>query len=295
MKKLEIESIDKLLLSHLLTTEPFPPHLHIHNNALWTHDVLKPAMRTHFINNITYRLTPEICCYFVPMISMDFSVKDHGTMGIRSDPFYRGIYPDLPQHRITNIFWHASRIMSITTSPPICQRIRCGVWISCDSDLIEALNQKNSVTTFYAKAILSLILLSLQILGFCHKACTSGRYHPQAVKDAIQYVDQNLSNTLSIQDIADHLESGAVPSSVTCSRTFLPGPLRGTTSLPPGSSMPAPLQKGMSITDVCFECRFNDYAHFVKSFTKLVGISPGKYSKTLRGIPTPAKGSHAYF
>ena len=33
MKKLEIESIDKLLLSHLLTTEPFPPHLHIHNNA----------------------------------------------------------------------------------------------------------------------------------------------------------------------------------------------------------------------------------------------------------------------
>ena len=55
------------------------------------------------------------------------------------------------------------------------------------------------------------------------------------------------------------------------------------------------LQKGMSITDVCFECGFNDYAHFVKSFTKLVGISPGKYSKTLPGNTDTSESSHAYF
>lgn len=45
MKKLEVESIDKLLLSHLLTTEPFPPHLHIHNNA-YELMMFKAAMRT---------------------------------------------------------------------------------------------------------------------------------------------------------------------------------------------------------------------------------------------------------
>ena len=57
MKKLEIESIDKLLLSHLLTTEPFPPQLHIHNNA-YELTMFKSGNVDYFINNITYHLTP---------------------------------------------------------------------------------------------------------------------------------------------------------------------------------------------------------------------------------------------
>lgn len=76
MKKLEIESIDKLLLSHLLTTEPFPPHLHIHNNA-YELMMFKAGNADYFINNITYRLTPGDLLLVCPNDIHGLSVKDH--------------------------------------------------------------------------------------------------------------------------------------------------------------------------------------------------------------------------
>ena len=67
---------------------------------------------------------------------------------------------------------------------------------------IEALNRKEFGYDIYAKANLSLILL-LANQASVTKPVRLADITPQAVKDAIQYVDQNLSNTLSIQDIAD--------------------------------------------------------------------------------------------
>ena len=76
MKKLEVESIDKLLLSHLLTTEPFPPHLHIHNNA-YELMMFKAGNVDYFINNITYHLTPGDLLLVCPNDIHGLSVKDH--------------------------------------------------------------------------------------------------------------------------------------------------------------------------------------------------------------------------
>jgi AraC-like DNA-binding protein len=47
------------------------------------------------------------------------------------------------------------------------------------------------------------------------------------------------------------------------------------------------LSEGMSITDACFQSGFSDYANFIRSFTKMVGISPGKYSKQHRDANEP--------
>ena len=44
------------------------------------------------------------------------------------------------------------------------------------------------------------------------------------------------------------------------------------------------LQQGLSITDACFECGFQDYSHFIKSFHKIVGVPPRKY---IQGILPP--------
>lgn len=182
--------------------------------------------------------------------------------------------------------------MSITTSS-ICQRIRCREYEYLVTQTIEALNCKEFGYDIYAKANLSLILL-LANQASVTKPVRLADITPQAVKDAIQYVDQNLSNTLSIQDIADHLN---------LSRSRFCHLFKDFTGTSPWNYIIARriqhactlLQKGMSITDVCFECGFNDYAHFVKSFTKLVGISPGKYSKTLPGNTDTSESSHAYF
>ncbi|PQP81442.1 AraC family transcriptional regulator [Paenibacillus sp. PCH8] len=42
------------------------------------------------------------------------------------------------------------------------------------------------------------------------------------------------------------------------------------------------LSDGMSITDACFQSGFSDYANFIRSFTKMVGLSPGRYIKQRR-------------
>lgn len=39
------------------------------------------------------------------------------------------------------------------------------------------------------------------------------------------------------------------------------------------------LAEGISVTEVCDRCGFNDYSNFLKSFTKSVGISPKKYAQ----------------
>ncbi|MBT2770829.1 helix-turn-helix domain-containing protein [Halomonas sp. ISL-60] len=39
------------------------------------------------------------------------------------------------------------------------------------------------------------------------------------------------------------------------------------------------LSDGLSITDACFQSGFRDYANFIRSFTRIVGISPGKFVK----------------
>ena len=39
------------------------------------------------------------------------------------------------------------------------------------------------------------------------------------------------------------------------------------------------LQQGASVTEACYRSGFNDYANFIRSFKKVVGVSPGKYAK----------------
>lgn len=39
------------------------------------------------------------------------------------------------------------------------------------------------------------------------------------------------------------------------------------------------LEDGGTITEACYQSGFSDYANFIRSFTKVVGISPGKYSR----------------
>lgn len=39
------------------------------------------------------------------------------------------------------------------------------------------------------------------------------------------------------------------------------------------------LSQGKSVTETAFSCGFNDYAHFIRTFKSLVGVSPGKYKK----------------
>ena len=37
-----------------------------------------------------------------------------------------------------------------------------------------------------------------------------------------------------------------------------------------------------SLNEIAYQCGFNDYSNFLRSFTRIVGMSPSRYRKQLR-------------
>lgn len=288
MKKLEIESIDQLLISHLITNDPFPPQLHIHNNA-YEATLFKSGNADYFINNITYHLTPGDLLLICPNDIHGLAVRDHALCERFPVHFNEAFIQTFstPHTNILSCFLNQELNHVVHLSEEQMRQFEYLV-----DRTIDALNRKDFGYDIFARANLSMILL-LANQASVTKPVRLADITPQAIRDSIQFIDENLSCQLSIQDIADHLN---------LSRSRFCHLFKDFTGTSPWNYIIARriqhactlLQKGMSITDVCFECGFNDYAHFVKSFTRLIGISPGKYSKNLPGITHKEQNSHAY-
>lgn len=44
------------------------------------------------------------------------------------------------------------------------------------------------------------------------------------------------------------------------------------------------LSEGLNVTETSIQCGFNDYSNFLKLFKRTVGISPGKYNKSIKDV-----------
>lgn len=102
--------------------------------------------------------------------------------------------------------------------------------------------------------------------------------HHVQVDEIISYINQNISKTLTIEALASHF---FLSSSYLC-RIFKAA--TGTTinkyiTAKRITLSKALLSQGLTVTEVCEQCGFNDYSNFLKSFTKAVGISPKKYAQ----------------
>ena len=103
---------------------------------------------------------------------------------------------------------------------------------------------------------------------------------PRIIRDAIDYISANLAGDISVQTIADCLN---------ISRSRLCHQFKDFTGISLWNYVisrriqraQSLLREGVSITETCYECGFKDYAHFVKAFSKVIGVPPGKYTKEL--------------
>lgn len=101
-------------------------------------------------------------------------------------------------------------------------------------------------------------------------------YHEQ-IDDLLSYVNQNLTEALTIQALASHFY---LSSSYLC-KIFKDE--TGTTinryiTAKRISRAKELLAEGYSVTETCAMCGFQDYSNFLRAFTKAVGISPKKYA-----------------
>ncbi|MGF7145800.1 AraC-like DNA-binding protein [Anaerotaenia torta] len=101
--------------------------------------------------------------------------------------------------------------------------------------------------------------------------------YDQQVNDILEYINQNIGEPLTIQQLADHF---FLSKSFIC-RIFKQS--TGTTvnkylTARRISIAKALLSEGASVNEVYEQCGFLDYSTFLKAFTKTVGLSPKKYS-----------------
>lgn len=102
-------------------------------------------------------------------------------------------------------------------------------------------------------------------------------YHGQ-VDEILSYINQNIQNPLTIEDLSKHFY---LSSSYMC-RIF-----KSATGMTINKYITAKritlskalLTEGYSVSEACELCGFNDYSNFLKAFTKAVGISPKKYAQ----------------
>ncbi len=146
--------------------------------------------------------------------------------------------------------------------------------ISRITDLLDS-NEFGADTLIEACLAQLFVLLSQ---AFLTEENPSSNIMPKLIHDLLHYIDDNLSEKITLET----LEQQFFLNGTYISRQF-----KKHTGLTLRSYLlerriahaKALLTSDRSITEVCQQSGFSDYANFIRSFTNAVGVSPGKYAK----------------
>jgi AraC-like DNA-binding protein len=107
---------------------------------------------------------------------------------------------------------------------------------------------------------------------------------PELVRKTMDYIEAHLAQDITLEQLAGifHLNS-----------TYISRQFKKHTGLTLRSYIvdrrialaKSYLYEGLSITEACYQSGFSDYANFIRSFTKIVGISPGRFAKKNASLP----------
>lgn len=100
----------------------------------------------------------------------------------------------------------------------------------------------------------------------------------QSISQIVQYINNHLDSDLSLNFLSNHFNMDKYHMQREFKKNIGLPIYRfiRTKRLIYASSL---LRKNLPVTQVCLECGFNDYANFIRSFTKEFEISPKEYAK----------------
>lgn len=101
---------------------------------------------------------------------------------------------------------------------------------------------------------------------------------PEALSPVLDYIDNHLDEDLTLESLGRRFFMN--PSYL--SRLFKKGVgsnIHEFIIYKRISKAKKLLSEGYNVTDTCSSCGFNDYANFLRTFKRKVGVSPGKYKK----------------
>lgn len=101
---------------------------------------------------------------------------------------------------------------------------------------------------------------------------------PELIKNVMDYIQTHLAETITLEMLANEFYlSGKYISSQFKQHTGLT--LRTYILDQRIAYAKRLLQGGANVSEACYRSGFSDYANFIRTFTNLVGVSPGKFAK----------------
>ena len=147
-------------------------------------------------------------------------------------------------------------------------------------DYIKRLEAKNDFGDDIVENIVALEILLLINTAFASHTAAEKTSGSGAIKAAIDYINKNFSQHLSLDTIA---QNSYISVNQLC-RLF--NKYCGTTvskyivsrRITEAKKL---LSSGKNVTDTAILCGFEDYANFIRVFKKHVGVTPGKYNSSI--------------
>lgn len=146
------------------------------------------------------------------------------------------------------------------------------------TNLLEELKQEH----FFGDDVIKNSIM-IQLLAFLNKCFltnhkTEEKIYNEQLKKAIFFINEHLTEDINLEMIAknsyisvNHLCKLFKSTLGTTVMKYIIGKRI--------SQAKKYLKKGYSVSDTAFICGFHDYSNFIRTFTKSVGVSPGKYKK----------------
>ncbi len=146
------------------------------------------------------------------------------------------------------------------------------------------------VTTLeaYSSLLGMLMLLNEHILGLSDSTSASlSAYEnvddmPPIIFDVLRYIEKNLSVAFSEEELAANFRISA-PYLSRLFKNHIKMGLKKYILLRRVGYAKKLLSGGMSVTDTCFECGFNDCSYFIKVFKTYTGTTPYKFQLSSKG------------
>ncbi|HHU01643.1 MAG TPA: AraC family transcriptional regulator [Christensenellaceae bacterium] len=140
--------------------------------------------------------------------------------------------------------------------------------------------------SFYQAVIQNqLILFSLMLmrtfLNVSHNF-NQGKHYSSVIQKALEYISENLSTIVGVDEIADHLYMNSSYFSHLFKKTLGVSCTKYISFERLSKAAEKLRNTDESIVDICLDCGFNSISSFYRQFTKLHSFPPAKYRKLLR-------------
>lgn len=271
-RRLGIEPIDKYLISHTCGIETNKRFLNIHPNA-YEINLFKRGNVDFQIGDRKFHMNPGDLSIIQPN-------QVHGYHAL-DDSVYERFPVHIEESYLLQLCSDQTNLLDClnTQEPRHLNPEQVKLYEYYVNQSIQGLSERSFGYDIRIRASLSMLILLANSAEASNRGNPPGSSSlPKLIQDTLAYIDANFTRDISLQDIADAMN---ISSSRLCHifKDQMGVSLWNYVIVQRINYAQSLLNTDAAITDVCYECGFRDYAHFIKVFHKLSGVTPGQYQR----------------